>query len=82
MNARTVIWTLAILLAVLHQDFWLWNDATLWFGFMPVGLLYHICFSIAAALLWASAVIWAWPSEVEEEVEEFLKANPEGASSK
>ncbi len=33
---------LLVLLAVLHQDFWWWDDGhTLVFGFMPVGLAYH-----------------------------------------
>ncbi len=47
---------------MLHQDFWLWNDRTLLLGFLPVGLAYHAGYSIAAAALWALAVIFAWPS--------------------
>lgn len=80
--ARKLVWTAAILLAVLHQDFWLWNNATLLFGFMPAGLAYHVGFSIASGLLWAAAVIWAWPTEVEEEVAEFLRQEKEGAATK
>ncbi|MDP8242859.1 MAG: DUF3311 domain-containing protein [Candidatus Hinthialibacter antarcticus] len=80
--ARKLVWTAAILLAVLHHDFWYWNDATLLFGYMPIGLAYHVGFSIASGLLWAAAVIWAWPTEMEEEVAEFLREQQKGAATK
>lgn len=67
---RNIIIVAAIVLAVLHQDFWLWDDTTLLMGFMPVGLAYHAVFSIAAAALWAAAVKWAWPVHIEEFAEE------------
>lgn len=60
--------TLAILTLAfyaLHQDFWSWGTATpLFFGFLPVGLAYHACYSIAAAVLMAALVRWAWPEEL------------------
>ncbi|MBX2850208.1 MAG: hypothetical protein KTR15_00515 [Phycisphaeraceae bacterium] len=59
------IWIIFILLFFLHQDFWNWSDQSLVFGFMPVGLAYHAAFSIVAAMLWAAAVKWAWPSDIE-----------------
>ncbi len=59
------VWIIFVLLFILHQDFWLWDDRTLVFGVMPIGLAYHAGFSIAAALLWVSAVKWAWPSDIE-----------------
>ena len=65
------IWTLVLLLLVLHQDNWLWTDARLVFGFMPVGLLYHACLSVAAALVWWLAVRYAWPIDPESK-----RANP------
>ena len=46
---KKVVVLLAIVLAVLHQDFWNWNNSGLVFGFMPTGLFYHACYSIAAA---------------------------------
>lgn len=66
-NKRTWIYLLVILLAIFHQDFWLWNDVRLVFGFMPVGLAYHALYSVAAALIWALAVRYAWPSLIDEE---------------
>jgi hypothetical protein len=67
MNGRKWIYPLVILLALLHQDFWLWDNPHLAFGFMPVGLAYHMFFSIAAALTWALAVRFAWPKLIEED---------------
>lgn len=65
MKARHVITLLALLLFVLHQDFWNWHSTTMVFGFMPIGLFYHACFSVAAAALWLGAVKFAWPAETE-----------------
>jgi hypothetical protein len=68
---RNIVWTVVVLLAILHQDFWLWGDKTLLFGFLPIGLAYHIGFSIAAGLTWAFAVKFAWPAHIEEWASEF-----------
>jgi cyanate permease len=65
-NSRTLIWLLFCVLFVLHQDFWWWGDESIVLGFMPIGLAWHVGFSMAAALLWLAALKWAWPSEVEE----------------
>lgn len=61
---KTVIWILVLLLIVLHHDVWFWNDDRLVFGFLPIGMAYHIGISLAAALLWALAVTFAWPDDV------------------
>jgi hypothetical protein len=60
---RTAVWGLILLLIVLHQDFWFWTDATIVFGFLPVGLAYHIGLSLAAAVVWWLATMYAWPIE-------------------
>ena len=64
-----LVYGLVILLAILHQDFWYWNDPTLVFGFMPVGLAYHALFSLCAAGVWALAVKYAWPATLDESLE-------------
>jgi hypothetical protein len=64
---RTLVFVLAVLLFILHQDFWLWDNRTLVFGFLPAGLAYHAGYSIAASLLWAFAVFYAWPEGLEEQ---------------
>lgn len=57
---------LVITLAILHQDFWFWNDSTLVFGFMPVGLAYHGLYSVMASAVWAFVLFKAWPSHLDE----------------
>lgn len=59
-----------VVLGLLHQDFWLWDNHDLWLGFLPSGLGYHLVFSILAALLWAGALRWAWPGEWERWADE------------
>jgi hypothetical protein len=55
------------LVALAHQDFWFWDDARLVFGVLPVGLAYHVGYSLlAAAVVWA-VVRFAWPARLEEE---------------
>lgn len=54
------------LLFVLHHDFWNWADRRLLFGWLPVGMAWHVGFSLGAALLWVAACRWAWPAALEE----------------
>ena len=64
---RTLLVLTTLVLYALHQDFWLWRSARpLVFG-LPVGLFYHACFSVAAALLLWLLVAHAWPKHLEEE---------------
>jgi hypothetical protein len=55
----------AAAMAAVHQDFWLWNDGTLVFGFLPVGLAYHAAYSLLAVAVMALLVRWAWPAHLE-----------------
>lgn len=41
---------LFLLIVVLHQDFWLWDNDTIVFG-LPVGLTYHVGLCLAAAVV-------------------------------
>ena len=67
---RILLVIAVVVVYALHQDFWFWRTARpLVFGFMPVGLFYHACFSVAAALLMWLLVKFAWPSHLEQEVE-------------
>ena len=67
-----VVIALLILLAVLHQDFWYWDRIEpLVFGFIPIGLAYHIGVSMAAGILWAMAVHYCWPKDVDVPDESF-----------
>lgn len=66
---RTLIWLLIIVLILVHQDFWYWNDSTLVFGFFPIGLLYHVGISLGATLLWYLATVFCWPNDLIEAAE-------------
>ena len=68
---RSVLLGLAVLvLYALHQDFWFRDVARpLVFGFLPIGLFYHVVLCLAmAGLMWV-LVRYAWPVEVERAVE-------------
>ena len=56
---------LVLVLIVLHQDNWFWTDDRLILGFMPIGLFYHACISIAAACVWWWATKNCWPHDLE-----------------
>jgi len=62
-----VIAVLALLLLLLHQDYWFWSNKTLVFGILPMGLFWHICISMAATLTWYLATRIAWPREIQSE---------------
>ena len=63
---RFLLVVLVIAVYLLHQDFWLWRTAKpLVFGFLPVGLFYHACYSVAAAAVMWLLVRYAWPSHLE-----------------
>jgi len=54
---------------LLHQDFWHWNvSRPLAFGIFPIGLLYHIVFTVAVAGLMWLLVRLAWPSHLEPDL--------------
>lgn len=57
---RWVLFAAVAVLYLLHNDLWLWDDATPVLG-LPVGLLYHLIYCLVAAGLMAALVRWAWP---------------------
>ena len=64
---KRVIAILVIALMIAHQDLWYWNDDSMVLGFMPIGLFYHACLSMAAALVWWLACQFAWPFQETED---------------
>ena len=73
MKKNKLFWLALIVLILLHHDWWFWSDATLLFGFLPIGLAYHIGISLAAGALWAVAVFYAMPEVFEADTEEVRK---------
>ena len=74
---RSILLGLAVLaLYALHQDEWFGDVARpLVFGFLPVGLAYHVGLCVAiAGLMWV-LVRYAWPVELERAVERRAEAS-------
>ena len=64
-------WPLYAALAILyllHNDLWLWNDASRVFG-LPVGLVYHAVFCVATSIVLTLLVIYAWPEHLDADAE-------------
>jgi hypothetical protein len=55
-----------LVLMVLHQDFWNWDNGNLVFGIMPVALAYHTAYTIIVSIFWALVIRFAWPKDIEE----------------
>jgi hypothetical protein len=84
MKRRNLLLTLAVVaLYALHQDIWFWRTARpLVFGFLPIGLFYHACFSVAAALLLAALVRYAWPGHLEDDADDQPALRASGIHSR
>lgn len=68
---RFLLTSAVIALYLLHQDFWFWRTAAPFvFGFLPVGLFYHVCYTLAVAALMWLLVRYAWPAQLETEAGE------------
>ena len=61
---RLKLYGLLMLLYVLHTDWWLWNDSRQVLG-LPVGLLYHLVYMLATAVVMYMLVTQAWPRHLE-----------------
>ena len=54
-RTKWLLYSLLVLLFLLHNDFWFWETPEIVLG-LPIGLLYHIGFCLAATLLMAAFV--------------------------
>jgi hypothetical protein len=63
---KLLLFLLIIGMILLHQDFWLWKNKTLILGVLPIGLAYHVCYSILASLVMILLVRFAWHKQLEE----------------
>ena len=62
---------LVAVLYVLHQDVWFWNAARPFvFGFLPIGLFYHVVFTVACSALMWLLVRLTWPAHLESASEQ------------
>lgn len=72
---------LVLFVVIVHQDTWLWTDKTLVFGFLPIGLVYHLGYCLLASATMAVLVKVAWPKELET-VEALPASDAAGGESR
>jgi hypothetical protein len=61
---KILLYTALVILYLLHNDLWYWDDSRLIFG-IPIGLLYHVLYCIAATLMMIALVKFAWPQDLD-----------------
>ena len=73
---KTLLLTVLIVaLYLLHQDFWFWNSSRpLMFGFLPIGLSYHLIYTLVISGVMWLLVRLAWPAHLEAEVDSAPRA--------
>jgi Protein of unknown function (DUF3311) len=55
-------------LVVLHQDFWFWREARpLVFGVLPIGLFYHLAYTVVVSVFLWGLVTFLWPAHLDRE---------------
>jgi len=54
--ARWLLYVALLLVFLLHNDLWLWNDARLVWG-LPVGLAYHVAYCVGVSVLMGLLVL-------------------------
>jgi hypothetical protein len=58
---------IAAALYALHQDLWFWRAARpLVFGVLPIGLFYHVAYTLATSLLLWVLVRAHWPTHLDD----------------
>ena len=64
--SRWILYIGLVMLFLLHNDFWLWDNPGQVLG-LPIGLLYHIGLCVAATILMALIINHAWPRHLQDE---------------
>jgi len=69
MLARVRAACVVCLLYVLHQDFWWWTDARpILFGIFPVGLSYHVAYTLVTVVVLWWLVGRFWPANLDTDI--------------
>jgi hypothetical protein len=63
---RFVVYGLLLLLYLLHTDVWYWNAPRIVLG-LPIGVTYHLLYTLAVSGAFWLAVRYAWPDDLEVE---------------
>ena len=77
---RYVAYSLLVLLYAVHTDVWFWDDPTM-IGSLPIGMAYHLAFMLASSVVLWMLVKFAWPAEIETEIEAIEAASTGAAAA-
>jgi nitric oxide reductase large subunit len=67
---KLLLIALVAVLYLLHQDFWFWRESQpMVFGFLPIGLFYHLVYTLAVVVAMWLLVKFAWPAHLETQTE-------------
>ncbi|MDP1561536.1 MAG: DUF3311 domain-containing protein [Pirellulaceae bacterium] len=61
------VWLAIAGLLLLHHDFWFWENDYLVGGFMPIGLAYHVVYSMVVTVTWVILTFKFWPQDLIQE---------------
>ena len=78
-----IVWMLIFILVVLHHDFWQWDRTEpLLLGWAPVGLWYHVIYSLACIAVIYLLGRWVWPEppDFDSSTRAAHRAAPPGTS--
>ena len=76
---RQVVYLALAVLWLTHTDIWYWNDASIVLG-LPIGVTYHVVWSLAVSVVFWLAVKYAWPDELETQIEAVANAGATGGA--
>ena len=66
MTFRSALYAALVLLFLLRNDLWWWDDPTIVAG-MPIGLTYHAAYCGLVAGAFGLLVRYAWPANLDRE---------------
>jgi hypothetical protein len=63
---RRLLYILLVLFFLIRHDLWFWDESRTVLA-LPAGLAYHVSYCLAASVLMALIVRFAWPRRSEDE---------------
>ena len=66
---RAIAWFLIVAVIFLHNDWWLWGNKTIVWGWLPLPAAYHLLLnSVVAFFVLLLFTRWAMPSKLPSEI--------------
>lgn len=71
---RQVVYLALAVLWLTHTDIWYWDDPRIVLG-LPIGVTYHVLWSLVVSVVFWLVVKYAWPDELEAQVEALAQTH-------